>query len=363
MRGRASRWDRIAALVFVAALAGCDTDSIAPPAAKSRPSAGSRAKEVVMILPADENTDLTIYDLAGRNEAGFLKIYFRALKPSPGDAPSKQAEMIKAAAAEGASALIVVPDATKETAEALKALDPKKTPVILLGREPAGGVPASATLVDYEPFAISAGKLVDAIVADGKLVGVKPDAPAVLVTLKAPDENSARRDAALAEALKAAGHPIVATVPAPTDSNAVQAAIQEAMKAHPEAFAILCDDEPAILSANGIRRELKDRKFLVAGYSAGRGNLQTIMLGLVSAVAERSVENLTRRAVRVALDRAQGKEVGEKVLVPLEIRRGKVTPESLVPPPMPSNLGPDSMRTRTPQPAPGGVLPEVKKPE
>jgi ABC-type sugar transport system substrate-binding protein len=370
MRGWATRWDRIAAVLFTATLAGCDSDTIAPPPpGKARPagvSGGSiptRAKEIVLVLPAAENNDLMIYDLAARNESGLLKVFFRALKPSPGDPPTKQAELIKAAAAEGASALVVVPDATKETAEALAALDAKKTPVVLLVRTPAGGAPASATLVDYEPSEVSARKLVDAIVADGKLAGAKPGAPVILVTLKDPDENSAGRDAALAEALKAAGLPVAATVPATADSNALQAAIQAALKAHPEAFAVVCDDEPALLSANGIRREMKDRKFLVTGYSAGRGNLQTILVGPVSAVAERSVENLARRAVRVALERAQGKETPAKVLVALETRKGNVTAESLQPPSS-EPPGLNAKRPGLPQTAPPtGTIPEAKKPE
>ncbi len=73
------------------ALAGCDTDSYAPPApSRSKTSSSAsgampvRAKEIAMIFPAEDNTDLALYDVVGRNEAGFQKIVFRSLRPAPG---------------------------------------------------------------------------------------------------------------------------------------------------------------------------------------------------------------------------------------------------------------------------------------
>ncbi len=54
------------------ALGGCDTDSYAPPApGRSRTSSASsgsmpvRAKEIAMIFPAGDNTELSLYDVIG----------------------------------------------------------------------------------------------------------------------------------------------------------------------------------------------------------------------------------------------------------------------------------------------------------
>lgn len=360
MRGPVSKWFRIAGWLAATALAGCDTDSIAPPPpGKSRPSSISpgampaRAKEIALILPADGNTDLLIYDQAARTEAGFLatKIVFRTLKPAAGDPPAKQGELIRQAVAEGASALVVVPDATKETADALAALDPKKVPVVLLGRTPTGEAPASATVVAFEPFAASARKLVDSAVADSKKIGAAAGAPVIFATLAVADENSAGRDAALADALKAAKVPIAATVPVPAEPTEAQKVVEAAMAAHPTAFGVIADDEAGVQAAIGARQAMGSRKYLIAGYFAGRNNLVTLMTGPVSALAERSAENLVRRAVRTALERAQGKEVGAKVLVPLELRVGG----NVAAPPPPS--------APSPQPAPSvAPVPDVKKP-
>ena len=319
--------------LFVAAavMAGCDSDSFAPPpTGTTRPSSSAtgsmpvRAKELVMILPSEENYDLALYDLLARNASGLEKVVYRSLRPSPGDPPSKQGELIKQAAAEGASVLLVVPDATKETAEAIAALDPKKAPVVLLGRSPSGTVPPSATLVAFEGFAASAKKLVDAIVEDTPKIGGAADAPVILVTGKAVDESRAERDASLADALKAAKIRVVATVPIDADGPAAGKAIEAALTKNIDVRAVLCDDEAGMTAVNATRRELPARRYLSAGYYSGRNNLMSLMTGYVSALAERSVETLVRRAVRAAVERAEGKTVPAKVQVEIPIRRGDV---------------------------------------
>ena len=323
-------------LVAAAVMAGCDSDSFAPPpTGGARPSSSAsgampvRAKEIVMILPAADNTDLTLYDIVGRNESGLLKVVYRSLRPSAGDPPGKQGELVKQAAAEGASAMIVVPDGTKETADAIAAVDTKKTPVVLLGRVPMG-MPPSTTTVTFEGFAASAKKLVAAVVEDAPKVGASAEAPAILVTGKADDETKAERDAALADALKAAKIRVVATVPVDTDTTLAEKAVEAALKAHPDARATFCDDDSGITAANAARHEITDRKYLVAGYFAGRNNAQTLMNGYVSALAERSIEALIRRTARTVVDRAEGKAGPAKVQVEIPIRRGSVVANATV---------------------------------
>jgi ABC-type sugar transport system substrate-binding protein len=377
MRGWVMRQGLIAGfLIASAVLAGCDSDSFAPPptTGKSRsPSSTSgampvRATEVVMILPAAENGDLALYDLVGRNEAGMLKVVYRGLKPSPGEAPSRQAELIKQAAAEGASALVVVPEASKETADALAALDPKKTPVVLLGRSPSGGAPASLTQVSFQGFDVSAKGLVDTILEAEKVFGIKPDAPALFLTVTPTDETTAERDAALVAALKAAKIPLFATVPVTNDSASAEKAVLAAVKDHPEIGVVVCGDEAALSAANAIRREYPARMFTVAGYFAGRNNAATLMMGNVAALAERSIETLVRRAMRIAVDRADGKEAPAKVVVDIPLRRGSKTALKPGTAPGGSSAGPPtiapSIRRNTPMPNPATVAPpdaETKK--
>ncbi|HEY2156349.1 MAG TPA: substrate-binding domain-containing protein [Isosphaeraceae bacterium] len=368
------RWSMKLRLISVALLAGlapagCDTDSFAPPApARSRTSSASsgampvRAKEIAMILPAGDNTDLMLYDQIGRNEAGFQKVVFRSLKPAPGAPPSKQAELIKQAAADGASALIVVPDSTKETADAIAALDPAKTPVLLLGRTPTGAVPPGATVVAFEPFEASAKKLVDAIAEDLKKQGSPADAAVALVVRSPADESSPQRDAALTEALKAAKLPIGVTIPVGTDLSETTKAVEAVLKAHPEVWAVVSDDEGGIQAGNSARRVAGGRKYLSAGYYIGHDTM-TLTQGNVSAIAQRSLEVLVRRAVKLAVDRAKGQDTPARVVIPIEVQRGKLplAPPAETPTNSPGEI--DMKKVLTPPPGQpiDEKIPEAKK--
>lgn len=328
---RRSVMRRVLIAGIIAAAVGCDSSFVPPPPGKSRSSASTsgampvRAKEIALVLPAEENSDLTLYDIVARNEAGQLKVVYHPLKPPAGSPPGKQAELIKQAVAEGASALIVVPDATKETADALAGLDPKKTPVILLGRSPSGTASASMPHIGFSKFDESARALVAAVQGGEKTLGIKPDSPAVLVTITPPDESSAERDAALIAAMKAANIPLADTVKLGSDPTEGSKVLAEAIKGRPELGALICDDEPTVTAANAIRRDYPNRKFVVAGYFAGRNNAPVLLQGNVAALAERSVEMLVRRAVRLALDRAEGKDVPPTTTVEITLRPGSVT--------------------------------------
>ncbi len=353
-------------LLACVAPAGCDTDSYAPPApGRSKTSSAAsgampvRAKEIAMIFPADDNSDLALYDVVGRNEAGFQKVVFRSLKPAPGAPASKQAELIKQATADGASALIVVPDSTKETADAIAAIDQAKTPVVLLGRTPTGAVPPGVTFVGFEPFEPAAKKLVEAIAEDLKKQASPADATVALVVRSPGDETSARRDAALTEALKTAKLPISLTIPVGVDLTETSKAVEAALKTHPEVWVVVSDDDTGIQGANAARRLAGGRRYLTAGFHAGH-NVQMLTQGAVSALASRSVEALVRRTVKLAVERARGQDVPAKVLIPVEFRRFTLP---LVPPadaPTPeSPAGIDVKKLLTPPPASIG---DEKKP-
>jgi ABC-type sugar transport system substrate-binding protein len=354
------------ALLTGVAFAGCDTDSYAPPApGRSKTSSASsgampvRAKEIAMILPPGDNADLLLYDLVARNEAGFQKVVFRSLKPAPGAPPSKQGELIKQAAAEGASALIVVPDETKETADAIAALDPTKTPLLLLGRTTTGAVPPGATVVAFEPFGPSAKKMVDAIAEDLKKQASPADAAVALVVRSPADESSSQRDAALTEALKAAKLPVGVTIPVGLDLSETTKAVEAALTAHPEVWAVISDDEAGIQAGNTARRAAGGRKYLTAGYYSGH-NTQSLTSGNVSAIAQRSLEALLRRVVKLAVDRGNGRDVPAKVLVPIEFRRGNLP---LAPPADTAISSPAQIDTKKLLTAPIMPLDDEKKPE
>jgi ABC-type sugar transport system substrate-binding protein len=335
-------------LVATAALAGCDSDSFVPPPKSGKkaataisPSTPQRGREIVLILPAEDNLDLQIYEAVCRIEAGNLKVIYNQVRPAPSDPKSKQGELIKQAVEGGAAALLVVPDSSNETVLALAAVDQKKTPIVLLGRSvesPSSGPPY--TLVTFPNFAASAKKVVEILAEDAKKEGASAGAPVLFLKDATADESSAEREAALNDALKAAKIPVAKTIivtDTPADS---QKFIEAALKDDPKICAVVADDDSGMSFGGTIRREFRPKTaFPIGGYSQPRGSSSPISLGLVSVAAERNVEGLARKAIRTALDRADGKTVPERVEIEIPIRRARTNPGT-APPPSPVSAQP-----------------------
>jgi ABC-type sugar transport system substrate-binding protein len=336
------RWvqrHRLLLSLFIASapLLGCDSDSFMPPPKAGKrastaisPAAPQQSKEIILVLPAEDNPDIQLYDAVCRLEAGNLRVIFQAVRPSPGDPKGKQAELIKKAVANGAGAMVVVADGSDETVLALAAVDQKKTPIVLLGRPveaPKSGPPY--TLVTFPPFTASAKKLVDAVVEDAKKLGAPADGTALFLVDIAPDETSAERGDALKEALKAVKIPISATVTSTENASDAQKASTAALKADPKISIVVADDETGITLGPAIRKESKSKTYLpIGGYVQPRSSPSPVVTGQASIVAERSVETLARKAIRVALERAEGKTVPERLEVEINIRRAKLNPNA-----------------------------------
>ncbi len=331
-RGPSPRLCLVLALTLVPpVLAGCDSDSYAPPPPVGLKTASSssatampvRAKEVVLILPVEENADLRTYENVSRVEAGNLHVIHRAFRPRANDPASNQAALISQAVADGASALLVVPDDSKETADALAAAGRKGVPIILIGRplaSPPDGPPY--TLVTLPDYAASARKLVEILVEDTRKAGLPADAPFLLVKSVWKDETTAARTAAVAAALKAAGVTVAATVEVVEASDESRRRFDAALKAHPDIRAVFADDDQGFTIGTAARDETNPRgKYMVAGYVFSRNNVMLVATNQVSAMVERGVEPLARRATRIAVDRIEGRPVPDRVEVEMNLRR------------------------------------------
>jgi ABC-type sugar transport system substrate-binding protein len=348
------RWvqrHRLLLSLFIAStpLLGCDSDSFVPPKASRKASTAisqsnpQRSKEILLILPAEDNPDILFYDAVCRLEAGNLKVIFQTLRPSSSDPKNKQAELIKKAVADGAAALVVVADGSDETVLALADVDQKKTPIVLLGRPvdaPKSGSPY--TLVTFPPFGPSAKKLVDALLEDAKKYGAPADGSALFLQDATPDESSAERTAALTDALKAAKTRISAAVTTSDNTADAVKAADAAIKADPKVSIIVADDDSGITAGPSIRKEAKSKTYLpTGGFVQPRSGPSPASTGQATAVVERNVEALARKAMRVAFDRAEGKTLPERQEVDLVFRRGRFnpTPPDFGPPTAaPSNL-------------------------
>jgi ABC-type sugar transport system substrate-binding protein len=339
------RWvqrHRLLLSLFIASapLLGCDSDSFVPPPKAGKkastaisPATPQQSKEIVLILPAEDNPDIQFYDAICRLEAGNLRVIFQTLRPSTGDAKGKQAELIKKAVADGAAAMIVVADGSDATVLALADVDQKKTPIILLGRPveaPKSGPPY--TLVTFPPFGPSAKKIVEALLEDARKLGAPLDGTALYLVDATPDETSDARNAALTEALKAAKTPIAATVTTTENTGEAQKPPVDALKANPKVAIIVSDDDSGITLGPSLRKESKSKVYQpLGGFVQPRSSPSPVVTGQATAVVERNVEGLARKAVRVALERAEGKTVPERQELDLVFRRAKFNPNPIDP--------------------------------
>ena len=315
-------------LLGFAAMIGCDSFSPPPPPKRSTSIAGEtstsvlkRPNELTLILPdaADSSTESSI-----RREAGVLHFALQVLRPKAGDPLSKQTELIRRAAERGASILLVVPDGSKETADALAGIDRSKTPVFLIGRElpnPPSGPPFKT--VNFIGFGGPSKKIVDAVAEDAKAAGFPADAPVILVQSETPDEWSKPRREAMVEALKAAKMPIAATVSLPDENSDVATKrLKDAIHAEPKACAIVSDIDQGLMLASTIRADLKPpRNYVVGGYVADSSHFSMAVTGQAAIVVNRQADLVARRAVQAAVDVFEGRTVPDRIEVDLPTRR------------------------------------------
>jgi ABC-type sugar transport system substrate-binding protein len=339
------RWvqrHRLLLSLFIASapLLGCDSDSFVPPPRAGKkastaisPATPQQSKEIILILPAEDNPDIQFYDAICRLEAGNLKVIFQSFRPSPGDSKGKQAELIKKAVADGAAALIVVADGSDATVLALADVDQTKTPIILLGRPvdaPKSGPPY--TLVTFPPFGASAKKIVEALLEDARKLGAPLDGTALYIQDSNADETSDARNAALTEALKAAKTPIAATVTTTENIADSHKPAVQVLKTDPKIAIIVADDDSGITIGPSLHKESKSKIYQpLGGFVQPRSGPSAVVTGQATAVVERNVEALARKAVRVALERAEGKKGPERQEVELVFRRAKYNPNPIDP--------------------------------
>jgi hypothetical protein len=159
---------------------------------------------------------------------------------------------------------------------------------------------------------------------------------------------------------------VLATVPLTSDAAAAEKPIKDAAEKHPEIGAIVCDDEASLAAAHVMRRLFHDRTFVVVGYFVGKNNAPNFMLKDVPAIAERSIEMLVRRAFRIAVDRAEGREAPAKAAIEITVRRGALnagSPGSAAPTAVPKEF--DARKSPPPDERPGRPgrpgRPDVKK--
>lgn len=318
---------------------GCESASFAPPpppelASTAGPSLEPSVKVIEMVLRSEDTPARTTWAQVGRVDAGVSRVSFRSSAPGAGDPPDRQAELIRRAAARGASVVIVEAAPGARVAEALDELKAKGTSVILLAR-PLAGREKVFPLVAIPPLAESASLLVKAATEDAKAAKLPSDGTAAILVSRKPDAYTEERVAALKDALKDAGvapPEVLAFDGTQADASKL---LGERLESDPKLTLVFAEDNEALFGTLVVRERIKkERVIILAGYAELGGHLNEAVLDQTAAVADRNMSAMAHAAFRLAMQLASAQPVAERTEVPIPFHRhsSQVAPDPAPPP-------------------------------
>jgi len=321
------------AWVLVAILwsGGCGGESFVPPPPPELDSLtapdAAPTLAVEMVLGAEPTTELSAWEQAARVEAGKAKVVFTLTRLAAGEPPARQAELIRAAAARGVSALMVDPADAPEVAAALNDVRAGGTPVVLLGRPVPSRDPAKPlALVTYVPSDGPARRLVGLAVAEARGNGMGPDGHALVLRNTKAGRDAGEVADALAGALRAAGVAEVSSLPFDGDSDRAKAELIERLRADPKLAVVMASEATGLTAALNTHDELKaSREFSLAGSTSfDRGSL--IAQATCAGLLNRNTSLFGRQAFLHTLKLARGEPTPPAVEVetPLQPRIANV---------------------------------------
>ena len=353
---RRMAWVRLVVLAALAAASGgCGPDPFGAPArSKVKPALpvdpAETARSVYLILPMPLDSYTEAWGQAAQREAAVDNSIFRSLGPPPGGTPMKSSKLVRDAIADGANAIVVVPDDDPDLAKAVEEAQSRKITVALLGRPipkaEGPNLPPAVSMIALAPFA---DRLVSTAVDDARRAKLSLDGTALIVDHRAGDPFREDRVEAFRQALGRQGIKKVEVVAVEAKSADPGSTVIDAIKKFPDVFLALADDDEAMQGAVVSRIQTGGKPgFFVAGFV---GNWQSSTPGVYlseSAHVELHYENLARVAIRMVLARAQGKDGPLRSFPePLFYRGEAVTttsPSTLKPPapnaPLPPPTGP-----------------------
>jgi ABC-type sugar transport system substrate-binding protein len=319
----------IGLVVAALGLAGCSG-----PSATSGPPVIADPVEAAVIgvvLPAGGFAEVEYWQQVALAQEARTRAVARLYRLEPDDPPAREADLIRKAAADGCSALVVLAQDAEAVAPAVAEVRKAGMPVVILDNPvPSDGMPPAPT-VSYEDDAAVAKKLVEAAMADATEEGFPADGPALIVSNTSTDPHSLARIKALHGALDAAGVRVLTDAKFAGYKEAATTAMAVAHDITPHVAMVFLNDDDAVRGVNEFRHlmERKGRRFVIAGYAV-TPDLMKLAGGLeggnvAAAMVDRRVGELMRVAFDTALALARGETVPSdiRVATPMIRRTGK----------------------------------------
>ncbi len=325
--GRRACAVRLAAFVSVAltmATPGCGTDSFVPPpppelSAVPDVAATKENISVVLIFARGKGDDRSTIALAARQDAGRARVGLSVEQVPTDETDANQAGLIRAAAARGASVLIVEPSPAPEVAAALEEVREKGTPALLLLNPVKSRDPSKPfKRLTFSPYTKPAHELVQAAVAEMKASNAGDDGRALVIH----DRETGPAGDALAQEIRTeltkAGVKTLVDLDIDNDPDKDKAAIVAKLEEDKKITIVIATEVPAMSAAlPAVEQFRATRSIAFAGCQSVDAQFNdATSVGSVGNI-ERNVPALGRQALRTALKLAKGESVPDLTEVPV----------------------------------------------
>jgi ABC-type sugar transport system substrate-binding protein len=306
-------------------------------------SSTASARSIELILNKHADAELTeVLKSAARTQAGLDRVRVttwvvgeaRADQAQGNSTPLPASELVREAIDRHAMALIIEPadPADQALSERIGEARAAGIPVVLLDRDLSTTEPRSPRtstgskpvapliVVGPEPFAATARQLVAAAMRNAVNSKLKPEAGAFILINSAADSLVQDRNAAIREALKAAGINAITEVRFAGDAQTGAMLLTERLQADPKPPMVFSVDSTSTTAAGETINEIiEDRPFVLAGYTADESLVKLAATGRFAALAEFAPARVIRRAVTTALAASQGQNVTSRVNVSIPV--------------------------------------------
>jgi ABC-type sugar transport system substrate-binding protein len=308
-------------LLFVA---GCGGESAGPARPRSTPGATTASKlpHVMLILPTTSGEDLSIMRQVLQDPAsGAGRDYiYREGIVRQGMPAAQQAEVIREAMDKKVSALLVVAADPDSVAPALLEARERGLPVVVVGHEvPADGEPFP-TLTFASPE--EPARRVLAALSKRDTEPPPTEMKAAIVEDSIEEWQTQDLAHALEVAAAEAGVPIARVIPYENRVVAAREAILKALAEDPSIVLILFQDRAGAEAAALVAAEPgpgRDRGIRVGGFVPDLDPETRDKLGNRAVVINRNVTEAAKRAIQMALQRLEGEEIPDRIVIESEV--------------------------------------------
>jgi ABC-type sugar transport system substrate-binding protein len=234
--------------------------------------------------------------------------------------PAQLAQSIRSAAEHSTGGVIVEAVDAPEVREALQDAQSKALPIVLLDSPlTSPPLPRPIPYLTRAGFGAAGKKMVDAVVADARLLRLPADGTALVMHTSERNVDVAPALESITNALKAAAISYEIFSHGEDQPRTIEQ-LTAYLAAHPKVTLIFADHEVGLASAFLVRMEQRKQGksvLVLGGYAAVDVRLDLLVKQGTEALVDRNCETFARKALQLVLDQIDGKTVPERTEIEL----------------------------------------------